>query len=47
MITFIDHPDDLETQLEEKIRRVRRKNRSVFEVPTRQIADAARWGHPR
>lgn len=47
MLVFIDKPDDVETQLEERIRRVWRRPRPVFEITARETAEAVRWGHPR
>jgi hypothetical protein len=47
MMVFIDKPDDVETQLEERIRKVWRRPRPKFEVKVREAADAVRWGHPR
>jgi hypothetical protein len=47
MLVFIDKPDDVETQLEDRIRKVWRRPRPVFEVTVREAAEAVRWGHPR
>jgi hypothetical protein len=48
MMTFIDKPDDVETELEEKIRKVWRQPRSTIDfVTVREAAQAVRWGHPR
>jgi hypothetical protein len=47
MLVFIDKPDDVETQLEDRIRKVWRRPRPAFEVTVREAADAVRWGHPR
>ncbi len=45
---FIDTPDTVETTLAERIRRVRRKKtRRVVDAPTRHVAEASRWAHPR
>jgi hypothetical protein len=48
MMIFIDKPDDVETALEERIRRVWRRPRRTVDVMTaREAAQAVRWGHPR
>jgi hypothetical protein len=48
MMIFIDQPDDLETELEDRIRRVWRRPRRTSEVVTaREAAQAVRWGQPR
>jgi hypothetical protein len=48
MLVFIDKPDDVETQLEERIRKVWLRPRRTVEVVTvRDAADAVRWGHPK
>ena len=43
---FIDKPDEVETQLEAKIRNVRR-SRPVVELTVREAAQAVRWAQPR
>jgi hypothetical protein len=47
MMIFTDQPDPLETELEQRVRKVRKRVRPVAEVSSRQAADAVRWGHPR
>jgi hypothetical protein len=48
MMIFIDKPDDVETQLEDRIRKVWRRPRRTTEIVTaREAAQAVRWGHPR
>ncbi len=47
MMIFTDQPDVVETVLEQRIRRVRRRPPPVGELPGRQVADAMRWGQPR
>lgn len=47
MMIFTDQPDVLETVLEQRIRRVGQRRPTVGELPSRQVADAMRWGQPR
>lgn len=48
MMWFTDKPDDLETELGERIRRVRSKrSKRVTDTPTREMAYTARWAYLR
>jgi hypothetical protein len=48
MMIFIDKPDDVETELEARIRKLWKRPRRTFDVVTvREAAQAVRWGHPR
>lgn len=50
MMIFTDQPDPLQTELEQRIRKVRRRVQPKTETSThqaRQAADAFRWGHAR
>jgi hypothetical protein len=44
---FTDKPDDIETTLEAKIRKVRRRTRPVLDLTAREAAQAVRWAQPR
>ena len=47
MMIFTDGPDVLETVLEQRIRRVVKRRPTIAELPSRQAADAMRWGQAR